>query len=121
MHACVTAKRESVRFALHNDANVTPLGGLHSMSSAVNRLTATGKVLGPYEQISAYDALEAVTLTPAYLLKLDHKLGSLECGKFADFALLDESSLDIDPDKIKDIKVWGTVLGGMTLTAPTGA
>lgn len=119
MNACATAKRERVPFALHSDANVTPLGGLHSMWSAVNRLTATGKLLGPYERISAYDALEAVTLTPAYLLKLDHELGSLECGKCADFAVLDESPLDVDPVTIKDITVWGTVLGGKKFPAPT--
>ena len=119
MNACATAKREGIRFALHSDCNVTPLGGLLSMWSAVNRLTATGKVLGPNERISAYDALEAVTITPAYLLKMDHEVGSLECGKFADFAVLSESPLDVDPLKIKDIKVWGTVMGGEKFQAPT--
>jgi len=119
MNACATAKREGIRFALHSDCNVTPLGGLLSMWSAVNRLTATGKVLGPNERISAYDALEAVTLSPAYLLKMDHEVGSLECGKFADFAVLSESPLDVDPLKIKDIKVWGTVMGGKKFQAPT--
>jgi predicted amidohydrolase YtcJ len=112
MNACATALREGVPFAIHSDCNVTPLGGLLSMWSAVNRLTASGKVLGPYERISAYEALKAVTITPAYLLKMDHEVGSLECGKFADFAVLEESPLDVDPVKIKDIKVWGTVLGG---------
>ena len=111
MNACATAKREGIRFALHSDCNVTPLGGLLSMWCAVNRLTASGKVLGLNERISAYDALQAVTITPAYLLKMDHEVGSLECGKFADFAVLDESPLEVDPLKIKDIKVWGTVMG----------
>jgi len=119
MNACATVKREGIRFALHSDCNVTPLGGLLSMWSAVNRLTASGKVLGPNERISAYDALEAVTLSPAYLLKMDHEVGSLECGKFADFAVLNESPLDVDPIKIKDIKVWGTVMGGKKFPAPT--
>ena len=86
---------------------------------AVNRLTVSGKVLGPNERISAYDALQAVTITPAYLLKMDHEVGSLECGKFADFAVLDESPLEVDPLKIKDIKVWGTVMGGKKFPAPS--
>jgi predicted amidohydrolase YtcJ len=38
---------------------------------------------------------------------MDHEVGSLESGKFADFAVLNESPLDVDPVKIKDIKVWG--------------
>jgi predicted amidohydrolase YtcJ len=121
MNACATAKREGIRFALHSDCNVTPLGGLLSMWSAVNRLTVSGKVLGPNECISAYDALEAVTITPAYLLKMDHEIGSLECGKFADFAILDENPLEVDTLKIKDIKVWGTVLGGKKFLVPTSA
>jgi predicted amidohydrolase YtcJ len=118
MNACATAKREGVRFALHSDANVTPLGGLYSMWAAVNRLTVSGRVLGAYERISPYDALEAVTLTPAYLLKMDHEIGSLECGKFADFAVLDESPLDVAPVKINNIPVWGTVVGGVKYPAP---
>jgi predicted amidohydrolase YtcJ len=121
MNACATAKRAGVHFAVHSDANVTPLGGLLSMWSAVNRLTATGQVLGPYERISAYDALEAVTITPAYLLKMDHEIGSLECGKFADFAVLDESPLDVHPLKIKEIKIWGTIVGGKKFRAPADA
>jgi len=121
MNACATALREGVPFAIHSDCNVTPLGGLLSMWSAVNRLTASGKVLGPHERISAYEALKAVTLTPAYLLKMDHEVGSLETGKFADFAVLDESPLDVDPLKIKDIQVWGTVMGGKKYPVPTRA
>jgi hypothetical protein len=88
------------------------------MWSAVNRLTVSGKVLGEHERISAYDALHAVTLGGAYLLKMDHEIGSLECGKFADFAVLDESPLEVDPHKIKDIKVWGTVVGGKKFPTP---
>ncbi len=45
------------------------------------------------------------------------KIGTIECGKFADFAVLDESPLDVDPMKIKDIRVWGTVVGGIKYQA----
>ena len=112
MNACATALREGIPFSVHSDANVTPLGGLLSMWSAVNRLTASGNVLGPHERISPYDALQAVTLGAAYLLKMDDEVGSLECSKWADFAVLDESPLDVEPEAIKDIPVWGTVLAG---------
>lgn len=121
MNACATALREGVPFSIHSDCAVTPLGGLTSMWSAVNRLTVSGKVLGEHERISAYDALHAVTLGGAYLLKMDHELGSLECGKLADFAVLDKSPLDVDPIKIKDIKVWGTVVGGKKFPSPASA
>ncbi|MCB0025223.1 MAG: amidohydrolase [Caldilinea sp.] len=113
MNACATALRQGIPFSIHCDCNVTPLGGLLGMWSAVNRVTASGKVLGAHERISAYDALHAVTLGGAYLLKLDSEVGSLECGKRADFAVLAASPLEVDPIAIKDIPIWGTVVGGV--------
>jgi predicted amidohydrolase YtcJ len=118
MNAAATAKRLGVPFTLHSDAPVTPLGGLHLAWCAVNRLTATGQVLGEHERISAYDALEAITLGGAYVLKLDHLVGSLEAGKFADMAVLDDDPLTVDPLAIKDIAVRATVVGGVVHENP---
>jgi predicted amidohydrolase YtcJ len=77
-------------------------------------------VLGEYEKISAYDALFAVTVDAAYQMHLDAELGSIECGKWADFTVLDASPLDVDPMAIKDIPVWGTVVGGVKYEAAKG-
>ncbi len=121
MEACATAKREGVHFSMHSDASVTPLGQLHTMWCAVNRVTPSGRVLGEHEKISAYDALYAVTVDAAYQLHLDHEIGSIEAGKFADFTVLDASPLDVDPMAIKDINVWGTVLGGVKYPKPHAA
>lgn len=119
MNSCGTAKREGVHFSLHSDANITPLGHLHTMWCAVNRVTPKGRVLGESERISAYEALYAATVDAAYQLHMDHEIGTIECGKFADFAVLDESPLDVKPMKIKDIAVWGTVVGGVKYAAST--
>ena len=117
MEPCATAKRVGVPFSLHSDANVTPLGPLHLMWCAVNRTTPSGRVLGEQEKITAYDALWAVTQDAAYQMHLDGELGSIECGKYADFAVLDASPLDVAPMAIKDIAVWGTVVGGVAYEA----
>jgi len=117
MEACATALREGVPFSLHSDANVTPLGQLHTMWCAVNRVTPKGRVLGEFEKIWPYDALYAVTLGAAYQMHLDAELGSIECGKWADFTVLEESPLDVEPMAIKDIPVWGTVVGGVKYQA----
>lgn len=117
MEPCGTAQRLGVPYSLHSDANVTPLGPLRLMWCAVNRVTPKGRVLGESERISAYDALWAVTQGAAYQTHLDHELGSIECGKLADFTVLDESPLDVDPMAIRDIGVWGTVVGGVTYPA----
>ena len=65
------------------------------------------------ENLSVEDALHAITLGAAYQIKLDHDIGSLEVGKRADMAVLDADPLEIDPMELKNIGVWGTVLGGV--------
>jgi len=112
LEPCASALRERVPFALHSDAGVTPLGQLHTMWCAVNRLTPKGRVLGEHEKISAQDALHAVTLGAAYVLHMDDQIGSIEAGKSADFAILEQNPLEVDPLHIRDIEVWGTVLSG---------
>ena len=112
MDACRTAQREGVRFSIHSDAAVTPLGHLHTMWCAVNRVTASGEVLGPDERIDVESALRAVTIDAAHQLKLDHEIGSLHAGKRADMVALAEDPRAVDPMGIKDIEVNGTVVGG---------
>lgn len=112
MNACRTALDTGVPLAIHSDAPVTPLGPLTTAWAAANRLTGSGKVLGPAERISVDEALYAITLGAAYTLHLDHEIGSIEVGKRADFAVLDQDPTTVAPEALKDVPVWGTVLGG---------
>jgi hypothetical protein len=118
MDACGTALASGVPFAIHCDAPVTPIGPLFTAWCAVNRLTASGRTLGEAEKISVAEALRAITLGAAYTLKLDEELGSIDVGKRADFAILDDDPLSVPPEKLKDVGVWGTVLGGRIFQAP---
>ena len=118
MNACATAQRSGVPFTIHSDAPVTPLGPLFTAWCAVNRLTASGRVLGANERISVADALQAITLGAAYTLKLDHEIGSIESGKRADFCVLDDDPTEVPPEQLKDVRVWGTVQGGRVFQAP---
>jgi len=79
---------------------------------AATRLTVSGRVMGEQERISAQNALEAVTLGGAYMLKMDHEIGSLQAGKFADIAVLAEDPLEVPDILIGEIHVYGTVVGG---------
>ena len=121
LEPCASAIREGVSFSIHSDAGVTPMGSLHTMWCAVNRLTPSGRVLGEYEKISAYAALKAVTIDAAFQLHLDHEIGSIEAGKKADFAILEENPLTVEPLHLRDIKIWGTVLAGHKFQAPTAS
>ena len=117
MNAAATAKKQGVNFSIHSDAPVTPLAPLFTAWCAINRRTASGLVLGEHERISLNDALYAITLGAAYTLKLDHVVGSIESGKFADFAVLEEDPFLVEPDQLKDIKIWGTVVDGIPFPA----
>jgi hypothetical protein len=70
-------------------------------------------VYAPGERIGVQRALRAVTIDAAYLLEKESTHGSIEQGKVADFAILEDDLLNLDPTAIKDIKIWGTVLGGI--------
>ncbi len=117
MNAARSAIEAGVPFAIHSDAPVTPLGPLFTAWCAVNRLTASGDVLGAYQRISIPTALRTITLGAAYTLKMDHEIGSIEAGKRADFCILDDDPLAALPRDLKDVQVHGTILDGK----PTGA
>ncbi|MDQ2804445.1 MAG: amidohydrolase, partial [Pseudomonadota bacterium] len=119
MDSCGTALRLGVDFAIHSDAPVTPLAPLFTAWCAVNRRTAAGRVLGDAERIPVAAALRAITLGAAYTLRLDHLVGSIDVGKFADFAVLDEDPLEADPAALKDIRVHATVVGGDVFPSPS--
>lgn len=112
LDAAATADAFGVAYTIHSDAPVTHLAPLFTAWCAVNRVTASGRVLGPLERISVQQALHAITLGAAFTLKLDHLIGSIETGKRADFTVLEEDPLAVDPMLLKDIEVWGTVVGG---------
>jgi predicted amidohydrolase YtcJ len=113
MNACGTALREGVPLAIHSDSPVTPLAPLTTAWCAVNRLTESGRLLGAYERIGVEDALRAITLGPAYTLHMDGEVGSIEVGKRADFAILDQDPLEVAPSALRDIRVIGTILDGV--------
>lgn len=117
LDACASALAAGVALAIHSDAPVTPLGPLFTAWCAVNRVTPKGRILGESERISVPQALRAITLGAAWTLKLDHEVGSIECGKRADFCVLEDDPLAVDPALLRDVRVWGTVLSGRVFEA----
>lgn len=108
-------ERAGVTFALHSDFSlvVVPLHPLTAAWAAVNRIAKDGKtVMAPGERIGVERAMRAITIDAAYVIGMEREIGSLEPGKFADFAVLEEDPHEVPPMKLKDVKVWGTVLGG---------
>jgi len=114
--------RAGATFALHSDYNlvVAPMHPLTAAWIAVNRQRAEdGKVVGPGERISLDRALRAITVDAAFVLNRDDQLGSIEVGKHADFAVLDDDPYEVDAKDLRDITIRGTVLGGEPQIAGT--
>ena len=73
---------------------VVPVDPFLSIWACVNRISASGEVIGPEQRISVVDALRAHTINPAWQNFEEKDKGSLEPGKFADLAVLDTNPLE---------------------------
>ena len=103
---------DGVKVSLHSDFTMAPAEPLKLAWVAVNRLSAGGKVLGPEERITVEQALHAVTIDAAYAIRMEDEIGSIAPGKIADFTVLEQDPYEVEPEKLKDIPIWGTVFEG---------
>lgn len=107
--------RHGLLFSVHSDYPITPVDPMFTMHTAVNRLTRSGKVLGPEERISPFEALKTFTTAAAMCSFEEDVKGSLEAGKLADLVVLSDDILSVPHETIKDIKILETVIGGRTV------
>jgi predicted amidohydrolase YtcJ len=104
-----------VRLALGTDWNVAPLNPMLTLYAATTRATLDGKNRNgwfPEQKLTIKEAIEAYTMGSAYAEFQDNVKGSITPGKFADMVLLSDDVLNIDPVKIRDVKVLKTWVGG---------
>ena len=104
-----------IRATNHTDCTVTPVDPLFLLWTAVNRVTRSGRVLGPDERVTPYEGLLAMTANGAYEYFEDSRKGTLEVGKLGDLVVLDRNPLKVDPAALKDIRVVATVKAGRTI------
>jgi predicted amidohydrolase YtcJ len=91
--AARSAERYGVRYTLHNDASVTPTRPIHLAHCAVNRVTYSGRTLDGGQKISVLSALRAQTIDAAWQVFQEDRRGSIEPGKIADFAILNQNPM----------------------------
>jgi predicted amidohydrolase YtcJ len=82
------------------------------MRDAALRRTTGGQVLGEGERLTVPEALALYTTGAAYAAHRDRELGSLRPGKLADFTVLDGNPLTTAPERLTDVKVLATAVGG---------
>ncbi|MGC4083998.1 MAG: amidohydrolase [Vicinamibacterales bacterium] len=101
-----------VHAAAGSDFSPGPFAPLMGIQGMVTRKGWDGKTWGVNQRISVEDAITVNTLHGAYASKEEHIKGSITPGKLADFVVLADDPHTIDPEKIKDITIVRTVVGG---------
>jgi predicted amidohydrolase YtcJ len=92
-----------------------PYEPLMAIQSMVTRKDYTGQVWGSSQRITVDEALKVCTVNGAYASFEENEKGTITAGKLADFVILAEDPHDVDPDRIKEIQVVQTVVGGRTV------
>jgi hypothetical protein len=99
-----------------SDSPVTPYPPLLGIWSAVTKLNGpSGRIHGPDERATAPEALYMYTLGAAYITGDEGRKGSLERGKLADLVVLADDPLAVPADRIRELDVLLTVVGGRTV------
>jgi hypothetical protein len=92
-----------------------PYEPLMALQSLVTRRDFRGREWGPNQRITMTEALRVCTLNGAYASFEEDLKGSITPGKLADFVILAEDPHQVDSNRIKDITVVQTVVGGRTM------
>ena len=104
-----------VRLAFGTDWEVAPLDPLLTVYAAVTRATLDGRNPNgwfPEQKLSVAEAIEAYTMGSAYAEFQEKEKGSITPGKLADMVLLSDDIFSIVPEKIREVRVLKTFVGG---------
>jgi len=88
-----------------------PLLGIYYAVTRKNK-SGTAGPLNPDQAFTVKEALLAYTVGSAYAEFTEKDKGTLQVGKLADFVVLNKSPFEVKPEKIKDIEVRYTFVGG---------
>ena len=102
-------------YTFHQDSPVVPPDMMKTVWCAVNRISREGHVIGKDLRIPVYEALKGITIHGAIQYGEQDQKGSLEAGKQANFVLLSQNPLTIDPMKLDQIQVDETVFKGKVI------
>jgi predicted amidohydrolase YtcJ len=104
-----------IHAAAGSDFSPGPFAPLMGIQGMVTRTGWDGKTWGANQRVSVDEALQINTLNGAYASFEESIKGSITPGKLADFVVLSDDLHTVAKEKIKDIKVVRTVVGGKTV------
>lgn len=101
--------------ALGTDYPVEQVNPFLTFYAAVVRKDVSGYPEGGYQMenaLSREETLKGMTIWAAFSNFEENEKGSIEIGKFADFAILNQNIMTVDGDKIPKTKATATYLNG---------
>jgi predicted amidohydrolase YtcJ len=104
-----------IHAAAGSDFSPGPFAPLMGIQGMVTRKGWDGGVWGANQKVSVDEALMINTLNGAYASREEAIKGSITPGKLADFVVLADDLHTVNPEKIKDIQIVRTVVGGTTV------
>jgi predicted amidohydrolase YtcJ len=104
-----------IQVAAGSDFSPGPFDPRMGIQGMVTRTGWDGKTWGANQRISVEEALRVNTLNGAYNSHEEAVKGSITAGKLADFVVLADDLFTVAPEKIKDIAIVRTVVGGATV------
>ena len=108
-----TLLEAGVKMAGGSDApGYWPVDPLRDIGAYVSRRMLWGETLAPEEALSVQQAFDLHTTHAAFAGFEEDRKGTLEVGKLADMAVLAEDPFEVEAERIKDLKVEMTVVGG---------
>jgi hypothetical protein len=108
-------KDAGATLAFASDWNVAEMEPVIGIYTAMTRKGLDGKPDGgwiPEQTIDLETAIRGYTINGAYANFMEQNRGSITPGKYADLVLLSDNLFQITTDKIKDVKVAWTMVGG---------
>ena len=93
-------------------SDILPIGPMVGIYAAVTRKGMSGAVHGAEERLTMEEAIRGYTAHGAFVTFEEDIKGTLEPGKLADMVVLSEDLLTIDHDRIRDVVIEKTILGG---------
>lgn len=109
------ARERGMIFTTHHDAPVALPDSMRVLDATVTRRSRTGKIIGPDQRVDVYTALRAMTIWPAFQIFEDDLKGSIEVGKLADFVILSDNPLNVEPTALAELAVMETIKEGETV------
>jgi len=93
--------------------HISPLFSVQAAMTIQDPTNPNSKVFPPgREGITLKQGIESVTMFPAWQLRMEDKIGSIEVGKYADLVVLQNNLFDIDVYDIANEKIMATMMDG---------